>query len=324
MELDTIMNKKVTVIIPVYNAENYLRECLNSVVNQTYKNIEIIAVNDGSTDDSLNILNQYEQKYDNIYVLNQENQGQSVARNRGIEIATGDYIYFLDSDDYIATDTFQVLIDKFEEHNVDLVKFSAEVVVDGIDIQVNENKYNFDKHFKEGKVYSKDEFLETNIKFFNPSPVLYMVKKELLQNNKIWYKPGIIHEDDLFTVEIVLNTNKAIYVSKNLYKRRFRENSVMTTTNIEHRKKSFKSKCIIITELKKIFHKYTSHKEKEFIHNRINKTIRFLARNYPEIDYRYKIREIKSLGIAVIIKYHYFITRMFVRKLIEFFTKKIK
>lgn len=310
--------KKITVIIPVYNVERYLSQCLNSVIKQTYTNFEIIAINDGSTDGSLNILNQYKMKYRNIYIINQENQGQSIARNKGIERATGDYIYFLDADDYIATNTFQILIETFEEYNVDLIKFSAEIVIDGIDIQVNKNRYNFDQYFNENKIYRKDEFLDLNIKSFSASPVLYIVKREILQSNKIRYKAGIIHEDDLFTSEVLLNTNKAVYISENFYKRRLRKNSVMTEEDIFHRKKSFNSKCIIAIELRNLLQNYVNYKEREFIQDRINKTIRYLARNYSEIDYFYKIKTIKTLGISAMLKYHYYLLRKLVGNLLKY------
>ena len=94
-------SSKISVIVPVYNVEKYLKRCLNSLVNQTYTNIEIICVNDGSKDNSLNILNEYAQKDNRIVVISQENQGQGIARNKGLEIAKGDYIGFIDPDDFI-------------------------------------------------------------------------------------------------------------------------------------------------------------------------------------------------------------------------------
>lgn len=92
----------VSIVIPVYNVELYLRECLDSVISQTYHNLEIICVNDGSPDNSLSILEEYAAKDSRIRIISQENAGISVARNTGMDVATGEYIYFLDSDDYIA------------------------------------------------------------------------------------------------------------------------------------------------------------------------------------------------------------------------------
>ena len=93
---------KISIIIPVYNVENYLAECLNSVVNQTYRNIEIIIVNDGSTDNSFSIIQQYQLQDERIKIINQENQGLSAARNAGMKVASGEYLWFVDSDDYVA------------------------------------------------------------------------------------------------------------------------------------------------------------------------------------------------------------------------------
>ena len=92
---------KISVIIPIYNTEKYIKECLNSIINQTLKEIEIICINDGSTDNSLKILEQYAQKDKRIIILNQENSGSAIARNKAINIAKGEYLSFIDSDDYV-------------------------------------------------------------------------------------------------------------------------------------------------------------------------------------------------------------------------------
>lgn len=108
--------KKLSVIIPVYNVEKYLKRCIDSVLNQTYNNLEIIVVNDGSTDLSLDICKEYEEKK-KIKLYSQKNKGQSASRNLGIEAATGDYIAFLDSDDYIEPKMYEILVDLLERHN---------------------------------------------------------------------------------------------------------------------------------------------------------------------------------------------------------------
>lgn len=127
----------VSVIIPVYNVENYLKECLDSVLNQTYKNIEVIVINDGSTDKSLHILEDYSSKFNNIKIIDQENSGQSVARNKGLENAKGKYIYFLDSDDYILPDTLKKLIKKLEMNNLDIIRFAARPFSENINKRID-------------------------------------------------------------------------------------------------------------------------------------------------------------------------------------------
>ena len=111
---------KVSVIVPVYNTEKYLEKCLNSLINQTLHDIEVICVNDGSTDNSLNILNQYAQKDNRIKIINQENKMQGAARNAGTQIAAGEYIGFVDSDDWIDLDYFEKLYNAATKYNLDI------------------------------------------------------------------------------------------------------------------------------------------------------------------------------------------------------------
>src|SRR5690625_237459 len=169
----------LSLIIPVYNVKEYLKECINSVLNQTYKNIEIIVINDGSTDKSLEILERYSLENKNITVISQKNLGQSVARNRGVQQATGKYIYFLDADDYILPEALEHLVEKMEENELDLCRFSAESFLDNLDRPINQKQYNFGKHFDEDRIYNNEEFLRLNFKTFSPSPVLYVIKREV-------------------------------------------------------------------------------------------------------------------------------------------------
>ena len=110
-------NIKISVIVPVYNVENYLSQCLKSIINQTYKNLEIICVNDGSTDKSLMILKEYEKKDKRIKVINQNNKGLAATKNVGMKIATGDYITFVDSDDYIDLNVYEKCIESIIKYN---------------------------------------------------------------------------------------------------------------------------------------------------------------------------------------------------------------
>src|SRR5690554_2682260 len=114
---------KVSIIIPVYNKAPYLDSCISSVINQTYKNLEIIIIDDGSTDNSLEICENYRKKDERIQLISQENQGVSVARNKGIQKASGEWIYFLDADDYLELDAFEILVKKSHYLDVDLIHF---------------------------------------------------------------------------------------------------------------------------------------------------------------------------------------------------------
>ena len=124
---ENVMNK-ISVIIPVYNAEKYLCECVDSVLNQTYRNLEVILVNNNSKDNSLEICLDYEKKDSRVVVLNEVQSGAAVARNTGIKNATGEYVTFLDSDDYIRLDTYQHLMSMFQANEYDAICFSYSIV----------------------------------------------------------------------------------------------------------------------------------------------------------------------------------------------------
>ena len=124
----------ISVIIPVYNAEKYLEKCLNSVIKQTLKDIEIICINDGSTDGSLNILQKYSEKDKRFIIIDQKNSGQSVARNKGLSVAKGEFIGFVDSDDWIDDDFYEKLYDAAIEYKADIAA--------GNILRVNENETN--------------------------------------------------------------------------------------------------------------------------------------------------------------------------------------
>ena len=128
-------NIKVSVIIPVYNVEKYLRECLESVINQTLKDIEIICINDGSTDKSYEILKEYAKLDHRIRILNQSNMGQSAARNRGLEIAKGKYVYFMDSDDWLEKDALKCLTDISESKNLQILYFDGKTFLESDELK---------------------------------------------------------------------------------------------------------------------------------------------------------------------------------------------
>lgn len=116
------MNEKISLIIPVYNVEIYLTECLESIINQTYKNIEVVLIDDGSTDKSGKICDDYAKKYENVNVIHKQNEGLGPARNDGIKNATGKYVVFIDSDDYIDNDMIEELYINMKRYNVDYVR----------------------------------------------------------------------------------------------------------------------------------------------------------------------------------------------------------
>lgn len=292
----------VTIIIPVYNVEKYIAECLNSVIRQTYSNIEVIIINDGSNDNSYEIIESYSKKYNNLKIIDQENKGQSVARNVGLTKAKGKYIYFLDSDDYIKDITIENLVSKMEENKLDLIRFSAEVIYDK-NIKYKPSNYNLEKYFKKDTLYTKDEFLKINKRAFIASPVLFMVKRDILTRNQIIFYPGIIHEDELFTLEVFLNVNRIMYDPYPYYMRRYRQGSTMTSIGSENVYYSFNSRGVIVSELKKMLKKYHNKRELKLIKRRLrsnNDTM--LLNNY--IDKVHKRRIITKANNYGVFRYN--------------------
>ncbi|WP_370831236.1 glycosyltransferase [Clostridium sp.] len=223
---------KVSIIVPVYNVEKYLSQCLDSAIGQTLKGIEIIAVNDGSTDRSLYILKEYKKKYNNFFIIDQENKGLSAARNSGLNNAKGKYVYFLDSDDYIDKSLCEICYTECEKNKLDSITFDAEVFYDNDDL-IKNNKFNYNRKSKlSSKVMTGLEFYEILLqsKAYKSSVCLFFYKKEFLEKNNIKFYPNILHEDEMFTSKILFYCNKIKYISNSLFFRRVRRNSIMTSS----------------------------------------------------------------------------------------------
>ena len=222
----------ISVIVPVYNVENYIERCLNSIINQTYKNIEIVCVNDGSTDNSLNILNKFQKKDSRIKIISQENQGLSEARNVGIKNSSGKYIGFVDSDDWVDLDYYEklynALIDSKSDFACANTKFFDNGKISYIKFQQNQIFSEFDKeidNYKNGsvwdKLYKKSLFIENDIKFikgryFEDNIVLlqlsYYSKKVVTINSVSYY---YFNNNNSITREI--NSEKELKRQQDMY-----------------------------------------------------------------------------------------------------------
>ncbi|MBO4956650.1 MAG: glycosyltransferase [Rickettsiales bacterium] len=214
MTIDKKSNISVSIIVPVYNVEQYLERCLNSLINQTLQNIEIICINDGSMDNSLSILKQYAEKDKRIKIIDQENQGVSVARNNGIEASQGEYIGFVDSDDYVDLDFFENLYNKAKKEDADIVEAKY--------YKIKKLKNNSQKLINRSGIYTYYNFC------FN------IYRRQFIKDNNIQFPIGIkIAEDTTFELEVLLKSNKTVILDKNkksCYYYILRKNSA--TTNI--------------------------------------------------------------------------------------------
>ena len=220
-------DEKISIIIPVYNVENYLEECLNSVVNQTYTNIEIIIVNDGSTDNSKKICKDFERKDKRIIFIDDSNHGVSHARNIGLNKATGNYIAFVDSDDLIDKKMIEILFENAIKYNADITACDYIIF----------NKNSKFSHNKLSDIYVLTEKKEMYSKLFSKQyygGYLWnkLIKRECLYNNNnlhIKFNEKIkIEEDTLFIANAIKNAKKIVYIpSERLYYYRNRDDSAV-------------------------------------------------------------------------------------------------
>lgn len=229
-------NIKVSVIVPIYNVEKYLEECLETLVNQTLQGIEIILVIDGSTDGSEMIARKYIEMYDNIRLIVQENQGLSGARNTGLRSAKGKYVYFVDSDDYISLNAMELLYSTAEEKKAEVVLFDADVFLDGIDKFDYTHMENVDYYNRPAEytdVLSGQEMfckLYKNGHYRAPAWILFTERRLLLQIG-LEFLVGIIHEDELFAFQLLFHANRVTHVNEKLFHRRLRQSSIMTSSS---------------------------------------------------------------------------------------------
>ncbi|WEG13390.1 glycosyltransferase family 2 protein [Pullulanibacillus sp. KACC 23026] len=210
------MDKKVSVIIPNFNAADFISDCINSVLKQTYSNIEIIVVDDGSTDNSWNIILDFKVKHKNILVTRQVNSNASIARNRGIDMANGDYILFLDSDDILYKSAIEILVHKIKTTDSDLIL--GNFVLTDSKGEVIHN-YSISRDYK----YSGDKFDYLGCV---PNPSNKLFKLEIIKNHSIYFGNVRIGQDLNFFLKYMLFCKKIQTVNANIYMWRMLESSV--------------------------------------------------------------------------------------------------
>lgn len=232
------MDKKqvtISVIIPVYNVEKYLVDCLESVVNQTVPFEQIIIINDGSTDNSLSICEQYQNKYNNVFLYSQENQGLAAARNKGMKFVTSDYIIFLDSDDYLAVNTVERLQCQLSREDLDIVYYDTDILVEYTSEEGKFTGQSFTNHYdRVGKIepvtmQGKEYFFSHYPTLFPVSACMACFKVVMLREKQIIFPLIRSHEDQLFSIVAVLEASAVRYIPERFYMRRYRENSITTT-----------------------------------------------------------------------------------------------
>ncbi|MDP3465190.1 MAG: glycosyltransferase [Sulfuricurvum sp.] len=251
------MSPKVSVIIPVYNVEAYLEECLDSILSQDLSELEIICVNDGSTDNSLVILQRYAVQDERIILIEQENSGAASARNSGLKKARGEYIFIPDSDDYLLTTTaLSLLHTTASEHDLDIVSFDFSMIGD------EEKAYHTKR--KSGIVSNGKDFLRNGDNIVMPWCKFY--KRTYLDSIHFVYNETIAYEDDEALPRLYVNASRVSHIDTILYAYRQRQNSVMTQKiSLKH----FESLVTIITTYDSLLRKESHNRFRKYLKRRI-------------------------------------------------------
>lgn len=222
------MKDLVSVIVPIYNVESYLCKCIDSIINQTYKNLEIILVDDGSPDNCGKICDRYAASDERIRVIHQENGGLSAARNAGLKIMTGKYLMFVDSDDWLQNDCIEILYEIQKRCMADLVIGGVRKIEDitGNIIWTTENENLLEYEYKSNEEAMKDMFI-------NGCASWARLYKSSIHEG-IWFPVGEINEDEAIVLEILNRCEKIVKTNRVIYNYRFRTASITSTNwNLE-------------------------------------------------------------------------------------------
>lgn len=250
-----MLNPKISVVVPVFNTGKYLPKCLDSLLLQTYDNIEIICVNDGSDDNSLEVLEQYAKKDSRIKVYSQENSGVSVARNLGMSESSGDYVSFIDSDDWVYLTLYQEFVNCLNklQKNIDIFMFNAafysvgkndaypKVFVDALD---------WNNHTSEYTIHTFDDCMRPFSRNLSASNKIY--RKQFLVEKDIKFEENLIYEDQYFAIKTFLNANSIVFTDEIFYKYRRGDEVTLSTQSSEKAFNIFEIMDLVDAEINKL------------------------------------------------------------------------
>ena len=223
--------KVVSIVVPIYKVEKYLCDCLDSILSQTYKELQILLIDDGSPDGSGAICDEYALKDDRIVVIHSRNGGLSAARNRGLSLCEGEYILFLDSDDWLEKDAVEVLFKNAEKKQLDILLYDA-ISFDEYNPRPDDTEVNkyIRKHAYPSLCTGAELFFEMLSYDEYRSPVQYcFYRKSFISEHAMSFHEGILHEDEEFNFFALLNAQRVGHINDVLYHHRFRTDSIMGT-----------------------------------------------------------------------------------------------
>ena len=281
---------KYSFIVPVYNTEKYLKKCLDSLFNQTYKDFEIIVVNDGSTDKSSNIISKYQKKYKNIIVINKENEGLSMARNRGVQKSSGKYIIFVDSDDYVSNKLLEE-VDKTIDDS-DILRFQ---------IATEDEEYTkINEYHEEGfeSMCGYDAFKYLSSYHFVEPAWCYVIRKNYYIENKFSFKKGVYHEDFGLIPYVIYKARKVKSIDFIGYYYIQRNGSIMNNNDY---KKTVKKAFDMLEQYKtmRLFAKNINRKNNldDYFLSYISNSVIVKARELKKDEKKVYINELKKLNV---------------------------
>lgn len=234
----------LSIIIPVYNVEKYVRKTLESIFESTLpkSGLEVIVVNDGTKDNSMSIVNEFAAKFDNLKIINQENQGLSVARNTGLKAARGKYVWFVDSDDWVEYDSLPFLLKHLEHSDRDVLMFKIREYNE-------EGRILFERSFHDNK--NEEQISGTDVVLYQKkygvdiTPMQqFVIRRDFLLSNKLFFVPGIYHEDKEFAPRMLINAKNVSIIPKVIYCYLRRSNGSITTD-----KTLLKKRCLSKIEI---------------------------------------------------------------------------
>lgn len=221
------MTNYISIIVPIYKVEKQLERCIKSILNQTFTNFELILVDDGSPDNCGNICNQYKRQDKRVKVIHKENGGLSDARNAGLNIATGKYIGFVDSDDIIHSEMYERMYNCITKYNADIVqcKFKKFKSIEDINKLSNINNINIEYYTSKEAIMDMIDNNKINVNTWNK-----LYKRELFENER--FPKGKIHEDEFLTYKLMYESNKIAYINEELYYYYQNDNGIMNGSNL--------------------------------------------------------------------------------------------
>lgn len=284
---------KLSIIVPIYGVAKYLRKCVESLLEQDIIDYEIILVDDGSPDECPQICDGYAEKYDNIRVVHQENAGLSAARNSGIAVAQGDYIMFIDSDDYLQSNVLGILMEQVERDNLDVLRFNYQNVNEQYEIFLPFKDAKRDVDYSED-VVDGETFLNKRL---GPAcyAVMFIVRREILDT--CLFTPGIYFEDTDWTPRMLISARRVASTPMVVYNYLWRQGSITLPTEPKKRKKVLRDKISLL---------YGFRKQMQLVQDPIwfvwmisfnTITILNMLAAMPSATRKPYLQELKSLGI---------------------------